>query len=67
MNIQSVRLDVDVCGPVNQLALDSRRTVTELVNEVLREYLKARRKHPDQTGWPAVSASFDLTKNDRSR
>jgi len=40
MNIQSVRLDQDVCEPVNRLALDSRRTVTELVNEVLREYLK---------------------------
>ncbi len=43
MNIQSVRLDLDVCEPVNRLALDSRRTVTEVVNEVLREYLKA---HP---------------------
>ena len=40
MNIQSVRLDQDVCEPVNRLALDNRRTVTELVNEVLREYLK---------------------------
>ena len=44
MNIQSVRLDLDVCEPVNRLAVDSRRTVTELVNEVLREYLKSHRE-----------------------
>jgi predicted DNA-binding protein len=48
MYIQSVRLDLDVCEPVNRLALDSRRTVTEVVNEVLREYLKDHEDHPEE-------------------
>lgn len=48
MYIQSVRLDLDVCEPVNRLALDSRRTVTEVVNEVLREYLRTNQDHPDE-------------------
>jgi hypothetical protein len=40
MNIQFVRLDHDVCETVNQIALESRRTVSDLVNDMLRECLK---------------------------
>jgi len=36
MNIQFVRLESDVCEQLNQLALQQRRTVSELVNEMLR-------------------------------
>ena len=43
MNIQYIRLDEDVCVSMNKLALDERRTVSELVNEVLREYLQQQR------------------------
>jgi len=39
MNIQFIRLELDVCEPINQMALEARRTVSELVNEVLREFL----------------------------
>lgn len=52
MNIQSVRLDVDICEPVNRLARDSRRTVTELVNGVLREYLKSIQRDQDEQSTP---------------
>jgi len=36
MNIQFVRLESDVCEQLNQLALQQRRTVSELANEMLR-------------------------------
>jgi hypothetical protein len=39
MNIQFVRLELDVCEVLNQMALRQRRTVSELVNELLREQL----------------------------
>ena len=39
MNIQFVRLEVDVCERLNRLALDQRRTVSELVNEMVRSRL----------------------------
>jgi len=39
MNIQFVRLELDVCEVLNQLALQQRRTVSDLVNELLREEL----------------------------
>jgi hypothetical protein len=39
MNIQFVRLKLDVCETLNQMALQQRRTVSELVNELLREQL----------------------------
>lgn len=41
MNIQYVRLDERVCEPLNQLAMDQRRTVSDLVNDILERYLKA--------------------------
>ncbi len=40
MNVQFVRLDNDVIDPVNQMALERRQTVSDLVNEVIREYLE---------------------------
>ena len=39
MNIEYVRLDDDLCGALNRMAQDQDRTVSELVNEVLREFL----------------------------
>jgi hypothetical protein len=39
MNIQFVRLEDDVCGILNQMALQQRRTVSELVNQLLRKEL----------------------------
>jgi hypothetical protein len=36
LNIQFVRLDLDVCEVLNRLALQQRRTVSDLVNEMLR-------------------------------
>ena len=43
MNIQFVRLEDDVCREINAKALEQRRTVSELVNEIVREHL-AREK-----------------------
>ncbi|HJT87861.1 MAG TPA: ribbon-helix-helix protein, CopG family [Bryobacteraceae bacterium] len=42
INIQFVRLENDVCEAVNRLADAASRNVSELVNEVLREYLRRR-------------------------
>ena len=39
MNIQYVRLDDHVCETLNRLALEQRRTVSDVVNEILREHL----------------------------
>lgn len=46
MNIQFVRLDDDICGTLNRMALDQRRTVSDLVNEILREQLRKRTPAP---------------------
>ena len=40
MNIQYVRLSEDVCEILNRLAQDQRRTVSDVVNEMLRKRLK---------------------------
>lgn len=40
INIQFVRLENDVCEAVNRLADAGSRNVSELVDEVLREYLR---------------------------
>lgn len=40
MDIQFVRLDDDICGTLNRKALDQRRTVSDLVNEILRDQLR---------------------------
>jgi len=40
MNIQFVRLDDGVCEAMNRLANEQRRTVSDLVNEILRVYLE---------------------------
>jgi hypothetical protein len=42
MNIQFVRLDDDICGVLNRMALDQRRTVSDLVNEILRQQLQTK-------------------------
>jgi hypothetical protein len=39
MNIQFVRLEDDVCEPINVRALEQRRTVSDLVNEIVRKHL----------------------------
>jgi hypothetical protein len=39
MNIQFVRLELDVCEVLNQIAHQQRRTVSELVNQLLRQEL----------------------------
>ena len=41
MNIQFIRLDSDVCVILNEMARDKSRTVSELVNDVLRAHLRA--------------------------
>ncbi len=46
MNEQFVRLELDVCNKVNQLAKDARKKVSQLVNEMLREYLAQRDGKP---------------------
>jgi predicted transcriptional regulator len=45
MNIQFVRLDKDVCATLNRLAEEQSRTVSELVNEMLCEYLSLAQSH----------------------
>ena len=40
MNVQFVRLSDDVCEKLNDLARGSRKTVSSVVNEILREYLQ---------------------------
>lgn len=39
MNIQFVRLEDDICTRVNDMARDLGRTVSDLVNDILREHL----------------------------
>ena len=46
MNVQFIRLEDDVCEPLNQMALAQRRTVSELVSQILREFLKEKGGHP---------------------
>ena len=50
MNIQFVRLDHDVCETINQMALESRRTVSDLVNEIVRDHLIRLGCLPDAVG-----------------
>jgi predicted transcriptional regulator len=45
MNIQFIRLDDEVCEAINRLAEQEERTVSAVVNEVLREFL-ARNERP---------------------
>lgn len=48
MNIQFVRLDDEVCETINRLAEAKERTVSALVNQVLREFLDRLKEHPAQ-------------------
>ena len=64
MNIQFVRLDHDVCETVNRIALERRRTVSDLVNEMLRECLIRVGRLPSRApagGFqtPAIVTRFD--------
>lgn len=54
MNIQFVRLDDDICGVLNRMALDQKLTVSDLVNDILREQL--RRTAPPTQPEGAASA-----------
>ncbi len=38
INIQFVRLDPDVCETLNHVARDQQRTVSELVNQIVRDH-----------------------------
>jgi hypothetical protein len=40
MNIQYVRLDDQVCEILNRMAAEQRRTVSDMVNEILRQRLE---------------------------
>jgi hypothetical protein len=42
MNIQFVRLEEDVCERLNIQALEQQRTVSGLVNEIVREHLSRK-------------------------
>ena len=46
MNIQYVRLEQDVCEKVNEMALQKRRTVSDLINEMVRERLRSEGNLP---------------------
>jgi hypothetical protein len=39
MNIQFVRLEDDICEPIKVRAGEQRRTVSDLVNEIVRKHL----------------------------
>ncbi|HEY1339104.1 MAG TPA: ribbon-helix-helix protein, CopG family [Bryobacteraceae bacterium] len=43
MNIQYIRLDGDVCERLNRMANEERRTVSDVVNEILRHYLEEQK------------------------
>jgi len=49
MNIQFVRLELDVCERLNLLAQEQRRTVSELTNEMLRSQLVQLGMLPPET------------------
>jgi plasmid stability protein len=44
MNIQFVRLEDDICEELNVQALEQRRTVSDLVNEILRAHMARERE-----------------------
>jgi len=50
MNIQFVRLDDDICEAMNRLAEKEERTVSALVNQVLRDFLGRSKEHPVEAG-----------------
>ena len=43
MNIEYIRLEGDVCERLNQMATERRRTVSDVVNEILRRYLEEQK------------------------
>jgi predicted transcriptional regulator len=45
MNIQFVRLDDEVCEALNRLAEQEKRTVSALVNQVLKEFLNRHEEY----------------------
>jgi len=54
VDIRFVRLDDDVCGFLNRLADKRSTTVSDLMNEILRQYLQSSQL-PDQSDAGAVS------------
>ena len=54
VDIRFVRLDDDVCGFLNRLADTRSTTVSDLMNEILRQYLHSSRLS-DQTEGGAAS------------
>jgi len=48
MNVQFVRLNDEVCESLNNLARESRRTVSDLVNEILSDHLRQIREVPPE-------------------
>jgi hypothetical protein len=46
MNEQFVRLELDVCERVNQMAREERKKVSEVVNEILRQFLARKDAEP---------------------
>jgi len=46
MNEQFVRLELDVCERVNEVARETRKKVSQVVNEILREYLARKDGNP---------------------
>jgi len=51
MNIQFVRLEHDVCEEVNRMALENRRTVSDLVNEIVRRHLREKGCVPPESAF----------------
>ncbi len=68
MNIQYVRLEAEVCETLNRMAQEQRRTVSELVNEILREQLRKVAEPADRRREIGLIGSQpDLTMPPRSR
>ena len=55
MNIQYVRLEDDVCGRLNEDAREQRRTVSDLVNEILRRHFAGQAQPPAEGNTTAPS------------
>jgi predicted transcriptional regulator len=48
VEIRFIRLEDDVCDALNRMSKESRRRVSDVANEALREWLQqAQPEHPD--------------------
>jgi hypothetical protein len=50
VNIQFVRLEEDICERINVQALEQQRTVSDLVNEIVRMHLAREKESVDGAG-----------------